>query len=102
MLSPGEDGRYLYSISARQALPPQKPISRHCNNNMAFEERIDTHAHIVPPFYLEACQNTGHGKPDNIAAFPVILISSMALEYSNSLSGMEPRGSLIYDERVQH
>ena len=69
---------------------------------MAFEERIDTHAHIVPPFYLEACQNTGHGRPDNIAAFPVILIFSPAAEYSDSLLGMGPRGSLGYDERVQH
>jgi hypothetical protein len=39
--------------------------------NMSFEERIDTHAHFVPPFYREACEETGHGKPDGMPAIPV-------------------------------
>ncbi|PVH73618.1 aminocarboxymuconate-semialdehyde decarboxylase [Cadophora sp. DSE1049] len=34
------------------------------------EEKIDVHAHIVPPFYREACLKTGHGNPDGMPGVP--------------------------------
>lgn len=40
---------------------------------MPFEERIDVHAHFLPPFYREACEKTGHGNPDGMPAVPVRL-----------------------------
>lgn len=33
-------------------------------------ERIDTHAHFIPSFYRDACEETGHGKPDGMPAVP--------------------------------
>ena len=38
---------------------------------MPFQASIDTHAHFLPPFYREACEGTGHGKPDGMPALPV-------------------------------
>ncbi|KAG4441838.1 hypothetical protein IFR05_002702 [Cadophora sp. M221] len=34
------------------------------------EEKIDIHAHFIPPFYREASLKTGHGKPDGMPAIP--------------------------------
>lgn len=42
-----------------------------CLFNMPFEERIDTHAHLLPPFYRQACIDAGHGKPDGMPELPV-------------------------------
>jgi hypothetical protein len=44
---------------------------------MPFEERIDSHAHFLPPFYREACENTGHGKPDGMPTIPVPIVTIM-------------------------
>lgn len=38
---------------------------------MPFEERIDTHAHLLPPFYRQACIDAGHEKPDGMPELPV-------------------------------
>lgn len=38
---------------------------------MLFEERIDTHAHLLPPFYRQACIEAGHEKPDGMPELPV-------------------------------
>lgn len=38
---------------------------------MLFEERIDTHAHLLPPFYRQACIDAGHEKPDGMPELPV-------------------------------
>ncbi|OKL61069.1 hypothetical protein UA08_03341 [Talaromyces atroroseus] len=37
---------------------------------MEFEERIDVHAHALPPFYREACINAGHAQPDGMPKLP--------------------------------
>ncbi|RFU27212.1 hypothetical protein B7463_g9123, partial [Scytalidium lignicola] len=37
---------------------------------MPFRERIDTLAHFLPPFYRQACEETGHGRPDGMPAIP--------------------------------
>ncbi|KAH6690746.1 hypothetical protein BKA61DRAFT_565097 [Leptodontidium sp. MPI-SDFR-AT-0119] len=34
------------------------------------EEKIDIHAHFIPPFYREACLKTGHGRPDGMPTIP--------------------------------
>lgn len=34
-------------------------------------QRIDTHAHFLPPSYRQACSEAGHGKPDGMPALPV-------------------------------
>lgn len=39
---------------------------------MTPQERIDVHAHMIPPFYRDACEKSGHGKPDGMPAIPVI------------------------------
>jgi 6-methylsalicylate decarboxylase len=33
-------------------------------------ERIDVHAHFLPPFYIEALKRAGHGQPDGMPAIP--------------------------------
>lgn len=38
---------------------------------MTFVERIDTHAHFIPPFYRTACEESGHRNPDGMPAIPV-------------------------------
>lgn len=40
---------------------------------MAIEEKIDVHAHFLPPFYRKACLETGHGKPDGMPALSVCI-----------------------------
>jgi hypothetical protein len=40
---------------------------------MNVEERIDVHAHFLPPFYRKACLETGHGKPDGMPVLPVCI-----------------------------
>ncbi|KAH8700875.1 hypothetical protein BGW36DRAFT_137676 [Talaromyces proteolyticus] len=37
---------------------------------MPFEERIDTHTHLLPPFYQQACRENGHTKPDGMPRLP--------------------------------
>ena len=71
---------------------------------MAIEdvERIDTHAHVVPPFWKEYCQETGYGQADGIAEIPVE--SPIILE--NQLKadvgpGMECGGPSGFDETSQ-
>ncbi|KAJ0108786.1 hypothetical protein J7T55_011277 [Diaporthe amygdali] len=34
-------------------------------------QRIDTHAHFLPPSYRQACIEAGYGKPDGMPALPV-------------------------------
>jgi hypothetical protein len=60
---------------------------------MALEDKIDTHAHFIPPFYRRACEDTGHGKPDGMPAIPVpkpskmdflILIYQIAMERTSA------------------
>ena len=34
-------------------------------------ERVDTHAHFVPPSWRKALVDSGHGKPDGMPAIPV-------------------------------
>lgn len=34
-------------------------------------QRIDTHAHFLPPSYRQACFEAGHSKPDGMPALPV-------------------------------
>ena len=34
-------------------------------------ERIDTHAHFVPPAWRKLCEETGHDQPDGMPAIPV-------------------------------
>jgi hypothetical protein len=34
-------------------------------------ERIDTHAHFIPPFYRTASEEQGNGQPDGMPAIPV-------------------------------
>jgi predicted TIM-barrel fold metal-dependent hydrolase len=48
---------------------------------MAFESRIDTHAHFIPPFYRAACEESGNGQPDGMPKIPV----RFSLPYVGSL-----------------
>ena len=34
-------------------------------------ERIDMHAHFVPPAWRKLSEETGHGQPDGMPAIPV-------------------------------
>lgn len=34
-------------------------------------EKIDTHAHVVPPVWRKYCEEHGFGKPDGMPAIPV-------------------------------
>ena len=38
---------------------------------MASSERIDVHAHFIPPFYRGELLATGHGQPDGMPRLPV-------------------------------
>jgi len=38
---------------------------------MTRRHKIDTHSHILPPFYQDALKATGHRKPDGMPAVPV-------------------------------
>lgn len=40
-------------------------------SKMPADIKIDVHSHFLPPFYREACLETGHGKPDGMPALPV-------------------------------
>ena len=52
---------------------------------MPLEPRIDTQAHFLPPFYRDACRETGHGKPDGMPNRPVRpnLVNSQRLPYTH-------------------
>lgn len=38
---------------------------------MPFGERIDTHAHLLPPFYRQASIEAGQENPDGMPELPV-------------------------------
>jgi hypothetical protein len=48
-----------------------------------FEERIDTHAHFIPPFYREECEKRGHARPDHMPRIPVTLAFNMTRVRAN-------------------
>lgn len=59
--------RIIYRLNFRQR---ESKASTHTMT----EEKIDIHAHFIPPFYQEACLKTGHGKPDGMPTIPVRML----------------------------
>jgi hypothetical protein len=54
-----------------KSLQANRVLKQKNSLKMPFAERIDTHAHFIPPFYRKACEATGHGQPDGMPAIPV-------------------------------
>lgn len=71
-------------------------------------ERIDFHAHCVPPAYREYClQNdfAGRGHPDGMPAIPVRdqpNSSKVIMDNSTNISGMGRAHTHPNDEKSQH
>jgi hypothetical protein len=70
---------------------------------MSVEERIDVHAHFLPPFYRAACLETGNGKPDGMPVLPVCLTLTSRIGHdvkdANIKIGVERRKASGLDAR---
>lgn len=64
-------------------------------------EKIDTHAHVVPPGWRKYCEEHGFGKPDGMPAIPVCrkIRSSVSRLHltDNNHAGMDTRGAYCTD-----
>jgi hypothetical protein len=58
---------------------------------MAFEQRIDAHAHFLPPFYRQACIDANFTQPDGMPKLPVFLCRAIE-SYCNVL--IHPRNGI--------
>ena len=66
------------------------PNSRRGRNMSTFQDRVDTHAHFVPPVWRKALEENGHAHPDGIPAIPVFPSPSVLLSSSPDPSSSPP------------